>query len=161
MGGYFMSEQKIYYSWEKVSEMCKQIVHKLNEQNVKPDLIITPLRGGAIPAVQIAYLLEMRNIITVNAQRTEDDSVNAEFKDVELSNLPTNEQIANKTILIVDEILDTGETLSKLVEYLKAQNPKQLKLAVLCNSSHKEKSINADIVIDQTDKWVVFPWEVE
>jgi hypoxanthine phosphoribosyltransferase len=156
-----MSEQKIYYSWEKVSEMCIQITHKLNEVNFKPDLIITPLRGGAIPAVQIAYLLEMRNIITVNAERTGDDSINAKFKDVELSNLPTKEQIEHNNILVVDEILDTGETLAKLVEYLKKQNPKQLKLAVLCNSSHKEKSITADIVIEQTDKWVVFPWEIE
>lgn len=156
-----MNEEKIYYSWEKVNEMCKQIVFKLAAKNFKPDLIITPLRGGAIPAVQIAYLLETRNIITVNAERTEDDSANAKFKDVELSNLPSKDQIENRNILIVDEILDTGETLFKLVEYLKVQNPTQIVISVLSNSAHSEKSIEADIAIEQTDKWVVFPWEVD
>lgn len=153
--------EKIYVSWEKVHEMCKTIVERLNELPFVPDVIITPLRGGAIPAVIIAYLLEMRNIIAVNAERTEDDSVNAENKDLVLERLPTKEQIENKNILFIDEIVDSAETWTKIHAYLSSLSPKKIVSATLYSATHQRQANSPaiDISIKDADKWVVFPWE--
>jgi hypoxanthine phosphoribosyltransferase len=45
--------------------------------------------------------------------------------------LDTDEKVTGKNILVVEDIIDTGRTLSYLMSYLKKQKPKKLKLVTL------------------------------
>lgn len=45
--------------------------------------------------------------------------------------LDLHDDIAGRDVLLVEDILDTGNTLSKLVTELKGRNPASLKLCVL------------------------------
>ena len=42
-----------------------------------------------------------------------------------------NENINNRTIIIVEDIVDTGNTLEKIIELLEQQSPKEIKVATL------------------------------
>lgn len=69
-------------------------------------------------------------------------------------------KINNKDIFIVEDIVDTGKTLSFLISYLKEFNPKSIKIISLLNKPSKRKKENNDIKPDYCcfyieDKFVV------
>ena len=50
-------------------------------------------------------------------------------------------------VIVIEDILDTGRTLSYVMKLLKKQNPASLKLVVLLNKpSRREAAVEADIV---------------
>ncbi len=65
--------------------------------------------------------------------------------------------IEGKHVLIVEDIVDSGQTLSYLAEYLRARNPASLKICVLLNKPDRRTSdIKVDYLgFDIADKFVV------
>ncbi len=68
-----------------------------------------------------------------------------------------NINIKDKDVIIVDDILDTGKTLSKVKEIILSKNPKSLKLCTLLDKpSRREVDIRADYVgFEIEDRFVV------
>lgn len=65
--------------------------------------------------------------------------------------------ISNKNVLIVEDIIDSGNTLSYLTEYLNTKNPKSLKVATLLSKPSRRV---VDVPVDYIgftieDKFVV------
>ena len=60
---------------------------------------------------------------------------------------PLDFDITGRDIIVVEDILDTGRTLSFLLSLLKGQNPASLKLVVLLDKpSRREAEVSADLV---------------
>lgn len=55
-----------------------------------------------------------------------------------------NDDITGRTIVIVEDIIDTGLTMERLIETLKARNPKEIRIATLLVKPDKLK-VNLDI----------------
>ena len=56
-----------------------------------------------------------------------------------------DESIENENIIIIEDIIDSGNTLKKLTEILKDRNPKSLKICTLLNKPSRRKvQINID-----------------
>ena len=59
--------------------------------------------------------------------------------------LDISENIGNKNVIIVEDIIDSGITLSYLYNYLKTKNPKSLKICVLLDKkARRQKKIKVD-----------------
>lgn len=56
-----------------------------------------------------------------------------------------NEDIAGRTVIVVEDIVDTGFTMKKLVADLEAKNPAQVKVASLL---HKPDSLQCEVKVD-------------
>jgi len=55
--------------------------------------------------------------------------------------------IANKAVLLVDDILDTGQTLQAVVHHLRQKNPEKIRTCVMLDKSEARKvDITADYV---------------
>lgn len=65
--------------------------------------------------------------------------------------------IENKNILIIEDIIDTGNTLTKIKELFVAQKPASIKIATFLNKQQRRKQpLNADYVgYDIPDEFVV------
>ncbi len=65
--------------------------------------------------------------------------------------------IEGKDVLIVEDIIDTGRTLTEVVEYLKQKNPNSLKITtMLSKPSRRVKQLNVDYIgFSIEDKFVV------
>ena len=66
--------------------------------------------------------------------------------------------IEGKNVIVVEDIIDSGNTLSRLLQYFKARNPKTLTLCTLLDKP--ERRVVKDVVVDYTgfvipDKFVV------
>lgn len=56
-----------------------------------------------------------------------------------------SESIEGKNVLIVEDIIDSGLTLSYIVKILKDRNPKSIKICVLCNKpSNQQQHVKVD-----------------
>ena len=60
--------------------------------------------------------------------------------------LDLNEKIEGKNIIVVEDIIDSGRTLSYLLKYLKIKNPKSIKLCALLNKPSR-RELN-DLTVD-------------
>ena len=98
---------KEYCSWEEVDILTKTIVQKIRKSNKKYDAILGITNGGIIPAKALAKELEINNIQFIPFRN----------KKPYTKVMPILSK--NMKYLIVDEMYDTGETLSKVDNVLK------------------------------------------
>ena len=72
--------------------------------------------------------------------------------------LDLKDSIQGKDIIVVEDIIDTGRTLSYLIEYLKMKKPNSVKLCTLLDKP--DRRVMKDVKVDYTgfeipDKFVV------
>jgi len=76
------------------------------------------------------------------------DGTGSTGKVKEISGL--TEDITGRTVIVVEDIVDTGRTMAKLINDLKAKNPSDVKVATLL---YKPESVQCDLKLD----YVGFP----
>lgn len=71
--------------------------------------------------------------------------------------LDLKDSLQGKDAIVVEDIIDTGRTLSYLIEYLRLKNPNSLKLcALLTKPSRRVCNVDADFIgFEVPDKFVV------
>lgn len=156
---------KVYYNWEHIQDACIDLVHQLNKSNWKPDYIVGLVRGGLTPAV---LLSQYTNIPMYSLKICLRDQYETE------SNLWMSEDAYNhKNILVVDDINDTGATISELKKdwagsnYNKSKHWKNVwhnnvRFAVLTNNLSSKQKVDYSVwQINKAKKdcWIVHPWE--
>lgn len=144
----FMDEQTIA---SKVSDMAKEITRDYEGKEI---VFITILKGAIFFATDL-----IRNVPNISFldfmqvssyEGTESSDTLVVKKDLDSS-------IEGKHVIIVEDILDTGKTLSYLQDYLLSKNPSSVKTAVLLDKpSKREIPVVADYVgFEIEDKFVV------
>jgi hypothetical protein len=140
-------------SWGKIDDLCQKLSEKISK-NYSPDIIIGIIRGGLVPARLISDLMHNKNIATM---RVESYFGIGKRKEPKITQKLTVE-IKNKSILLVDDVSDSGYSMKEAVKYLKKLHPSTIKTATL---HYKPQSIfKPDYYIEETDKWIIYPWEI-
>tara|TARA_Y100000768_G_scaffold37446_1_gene24499 strand:+ start:113 stop:562 length:450 start_codon:yes stop_codon:yes gene_type:complete len=140
-----------YISYKTIREYIKILEININESNWNPDLILSINRGGCVPGVFLSHKMGVRHEV-YSFDFNRDSKIDSLY----------NKIVSNHTsVLIIDDINDTGNTLSKISEMFK-EHLSKLKFAVLINN--KSSSFEVDYYSGQIDKstdnsWIVFPWE--
>ncbi len=144
---------KLYYSYTDCINDCKLLL--VDIKKYKPDAIIAIARGGMILAHLISEAINLRDIYTINAVSYYDD---IKFQKVKISNIPNLSKKNN--ILIVDDIVDSGETMSEVIKIFKQEYPN---INIKCLSIfYKDTAvIKPDFKVRKTDQWIEFFWEVD
>ena len=151
-------------SWADHIEGINSIGKAILASGWKPTAILGISRGGLIPAAMLSYMLSyMLDVRCIQAVRVEhyDDQNNrlasgARFIDG-LQPFATLD-ITTERLLIVDDIVDTGETL-KLVRQAVQDHADQIKAAALYVRSNQKHA--TDWYWKVEDEWIVFPWAPE
>tara|TARA_B100001175_G_C19087544_1_gene438890 strand:+ start:8 stop:451 length:444 start_codon:yes stop_codon:yes gene_type:complete len=132
-----------------LSKITKQIYNS----NWMPEIILSVNRGGCVPGIYLSHEINIpHKVIDVQLR----DSKNK-------PNLDILEYSTNKydSILIIDDINDTGATFDLIHKNIKATN-KDIRYAVLIdNTSSNFKTQYKGTIIDKSKNpiWIVFPWE--
>ena len=100
--------KKQYISWSQLEGHCIEIARQMMVDHWMPDIIVGITRGGAIPAVMISQLLEVKMVGLDVSLR---DSTNGPESNCWLA----EDAAAGKRILIVDDINDSGATINWIV----------------------------------------------
>jgi xanthine phosphoribosyltransferase len=140
-----------YIPYKTILEYIKILEININESNWNPDLILSINRGGCVPGVFLSHKMGVRHEV-YSFDFNRDSKIDSLY----------NKIVSNHTsVLIIDDINDTGNTLSNICEVFK-EHLSKLKFAVLINN--KSSSFEVDYYSGQIDKstdnsWIVFPWE--
>lgn len=139
---------------QKIAEIAQQINRDYAGREV---CMVGVLKGAVMFMVDLARQLELPVVLDFMAVSSYGNSTNSSgivriIKDLDRS-------IEGKDVLLVEDIVDSGLTLSYLVDYLMARNPASLKVCVLLNKPDRRSpgvNLKPDYKgFDIPDKFVV------
>lgn len=142
-------------SFTEVSRLSKLLARKIKASGYQPDLIIAIGRGGYVPGRLVSDFLLFNALTTI---KVEHYMRGAEMKAEARILFPLSVNIGGKKVLIVDDITDTGNTLSLSVCYVQSLNPAEIRTAVL---QHKTCSSFVPDFYGQKItrwRWIIYPW---
>ena len=147
-------------SWTDHVEGINAIGEMILDNGWKPTAILGISRGGLIAAAMLSYMLDVRLIQAVRVQHYDEQHNKLETgpQFVDGPEPFATLSITTERLLIVDDIIDTGETLN-LVHQAVRPHADEIKIAALYVRSNQKHS--ADWFWKVEDKWVVFPWAPE
>jgi hypothetical protein len=144
----------LHVKWADVDTMCTELAEEVRKSNFKPDIIIGIARGGWVPARLLSDKLHHPEVASMRVEFYVEPGVTEKVP--RLTQAPCVELRAKK-VLLVDDVSDTGHSLALAVRSLKGA--KEVRTATL---HFKPNSIfEPDYYVAKTDKWIVYPWEVE
>lgn len=132
-----MSETvRVLLTEEEVDRRIAEIAEKINQDYAGEQIhLICVLRGGVFFTCELSKRLNIpvsMDFMSVSSYgaSTKSSGVVRIVKDLD-------EEIEGKNVLVVEDIIDSGRTLSYLLEYLKNRNPKSLKLCTLLDKPER------------------------
>jgi hypoxanthine phosphoribosyltransferase len=141
-----------YINWTEYGNLADALAEKLRSQGEQYDLIIGIARGGIPVAMVVSDHLNVKlDIINVKSY----SGIGEREKPRILTTL--TESISGKRVLLVDDLVDQGDTVATVTAFLRTQNPALLKTAVLFRKPWTKTE--PDYFLEVVDKWIVFPWE--
>ena len=145
----------VFLSEEEIQSRIAEVAAQIDKDYAGEDVIVISILKGAIfftvdlvKKMKTPIELEVMQVSSyVGTQSTGKLNVKKDL----------DREIEGRNVLIVEDIIDTGVTLSYLKEYLLSKNPKSLKIAVLADKKERRK---VDVKLDYTcfeipDKFVV------
>ena len=141
--------EKRYYPYEDFLADTKSLTQKIDWTF---DTIIPIARGGFSLAHLLGEYYNIREVYSINTIGY-DDTIKLES--VKVFNIP--ELGEAKNVLIVDDIVDSGDTLVEVLKVLRQAYPNvNFKTAALFYK--KSAKIAPDWYVQEADKWIEFFW---
>ena len=142
-----------YISWPEYGNLALALAEKVRAKGKKYDLVVGIARGGIPVAMVISDHLNVK-VDFVNVKSYSDIGKRSPPKI--LSTL--TEGIQGKDILLVDDLVDQGDTLTLMKGFLSDQKPKTLETSVLFKKPWSKTQ--PDFFLEEVSEWVVFPFEL-
>jgi len=142
-------------TWEDVHLLSLKVAKSIIKSNVKIDVVVGILRGGWIVAKLLSDALNVENI---GCMEIKFYTGIASKRARPIVTQPLILNIMDKNVLLVDDVADSGRTLSLAMELLKLQGPNRVLTATLYVKPHS--IILPDFYAETTSAWIIFPWEI-
>jgi hypoxanthine phosphoribosyltransferase len=151
--------KKTKLTWEDIEKLCTQLTDQIYDKVLttpKFNTIVTISKGGLIPARLIAETLDVQRIVTVGISSYKQE------KQTKFDVYQTiTDPLIGQRVLIIDDIADSGKSLSYVKELINEHNPDSIKICTLhykSNSSIKPDFFGKKVL---NSEWIVYPWELK
>ena len=142
-----------YIGWAEYGSLTEALAEKVRSSGKTFDLVIGIARGGIPVAMVVSDRLGVRiDTITVRSYSgiAERGSVRI------LSSLI--EDVKGKCVLLVDDLVDQGDTMSGVRGFLSEKGAKVVETAVLFKKPWSKT--HPDYFLETSGEWMVFPFEL-
>jgi len=142
-----------YYSYEEFKEDVNTLAKEIKPY--APDVILAVARGGMTLGHFLAEALEMRALYSINSVHYEETR---KLDTINIFNIPDLSKA--KRVVIVDDIIDSGETMIEIERVLHAKYPEvDFKIAAVF---YKEKALlRPDFAAREATEWIEFFWDFQ
>lgn len=142
----------IVYTYEEFEKDVKVLAKEIRS-DFNPEAILAVARGGVTLGHFLAMHINTRLLFTLNSIHYNDS---VKLNHIEIFNIPDLSKFTK--VLIVDDIIDSGETMQEILRILKEKFPKiEFKVASLFYKD--EALLEPEFKVKKTDEWVEFFWE--
>lgn len=129
---------------EQLGDVVKKLANDINDDNQIADdtLFLSILNGSFIFSADLLRQISFHcSISFLKLASYEGTESSGDVKQL----IGINENLEGRKIIILEDIVDTGKTLEKLVKELSSHNPSDIKIATLL---YKPEAYKKDIEID-------------
>lgn len=140
--------------WADFGDASRVLAQQVVDSGYRPTIVLGIARGGLLPAATIAYALDVKNVFTMNVAFYTGIDERLEFP-VMLPPLLDAVDIAGATVLVADDVADTGATLRLVTDFC-AEHVADVRCAVLYEKPRS--AVKCEYVWRRTDRWIDFPW---
>ena len=140
------------YPFEEFEIDAKILAAKIKAE-FEPEVILAIARGGLTLGHFLAMRLNNRNLFVLNSIHYDDTQ---KLDSLKIFNVP--DLSAHKRVLIVDDMIDSGETMSAIKSLLAGKFPRvEFKIATIF---YKQNAIlQPDFTLKEAREWIEFFWE--
>ena len=144
-------------SWDTFGSASRSLATDVFVSGYRPDVVVAIARGGLLLAGAVAYALDVKSC----------GALNVEFYTGVDERLPEpvvlgphfdHDQLASQRVLLVDDVSDSGRTLTMVRDLLHATGAE---VRTLCLYSKPGTVAEPDYIWRVTDRWINFPWSVQ
>ena len=137
---------KLFIPYEKIRSVIERIADEMNENlKDKNPLFLCVLNGSFMFAAEIFKRITLLDaeITFVKLSSYQGTSTTGRIKEL----IGLNENLAGRTVVILEDIVDTGITMAKTIEQIKSMNPAEVQVAtLLLKPDALEEKIHLDYV---------------
>lgn len=139
-------------SWQDMGNITVNLAKKIKKTNNQFDRVVALAKGGLSWNRQLQDFLEIKHTSSIQVKFYK--GINStEKRPIVIQSLPVT--IEDESILIFDDIADTGESLILAKEYLLTHGAKSIKTATLFEKPWSK--LKPDFIGESTESWVIFP----
>jgi hypoxanthine phosphoribosyltransferase len=142
-----------YINWSEYGNLAMALAEKVRSRGRSFDLVIGIARGGMPVAMVVSDHLGVPiDFINVKSSggvaRTNTPRI--------LSTL--TDDIEGKSLLVVDDLINHGDTIETVKQFLTDQKPRLVETAVLFKKPWSK--VQPDYYLEVVENWAVFPFEL-
>ena len=161
--------EKLFIKANQLLEDSFNLAWKIYESGYKPNYIIGVWRGGAPVGIAVQEFLSVLGIksdhIAIRTSYYSGINQRSETVQVYGLNYVIKKLESEDRLLVVDDVHDTGNSINQIITDLRKackKNSPEIKIATpYFKPNQNETETRPDFFIHETDKWLVFPHELE
>lgn len=138
-------------------EAAYRVARKIMDAGEKYDIVVGISRGGLPPSRMICDFLNIKTLTSIQIRHYESGG---KARDKVSISDPVKIDVKGKSVLIMDDVNDSGKSLNAAYDNIKSMEPGTLKTAVLHEKSSTD--FNADYTGSTLSewKWLIYQWAV-
>jgi hypoxanthine phosphoribosyltransferase len=152
-----VSDEREVLDWSAYGQAARALAQLVADDGYQPDMILAIARGGLFVAGSLGYALSVKNLYVMNVEYYTGVD---ERLDVPVMLPPYLEfiDLDDSTVLIADDVADTGHTLAMVREHCLGRVG-EVRSAVLYQKPHSV--VDCEYVWKNTSDWINFPWSTQ
>lgn len=152
-----MTDEREILTYELFGQAARQLATTIVNDRFRPDAIIGIARGGLTLSGALGYALDVKMLGSLNVEFYTDVEQTLEAP-VVLPPTLDQESLRGKSILLVDDVADSGRTLALVLQLLEAGGGE---VRTVCLYTKPWTVQQPTYTWRHTDKWIMFPWSSE
>jgi len=153
-------------TWDSVYEMsvslAEMIERHCRDSGERFDAMVVVPRGSYYPVNIISRQLGFNSVHLLHACiGTFIEGTTTRHGNFNLGQMPSDDEVRGKNLLIIEEVCDKGHTLKFLNDRLRQQGANLIRTGVMhYKPNQSETGFRPDWFVKATDAWIVYPWEI-
>lgn len=152
-----MADEREILTYELFGRAARELATAIADDGFRPDVIIGIARGGLTLAGALGYALDVRVLGSLNVEfyTGVDQTLEAP---VVLPPALDLDSLQGKSVLLVDDVADSGRTLALVLKLLEAGGGE---VRTVCLYAKPQTVQVPTYTWRHTDRWIMFPWSSE
>jgi hypoxanthine phosphoribosyltransferase len=141
-------------TWDDLDALVARLADAVGRDH---DLVLAITRGGLVPAGMLAYRLDLHEILVAGAvfYRPEGGTHPAPV----IGHFPDAPLLAGRRVLVVDEVWETGETMTEIVARVRAAGGTATSAVLHYKPARSRVAGRPDHHSAIVDGWVSYPYK--
>ena len=146
-----------YVTWSEALKMCYTLASKVLSSGEEFDIIIAISRGGLVPARIVSDVLAIDELHVIRSRFW---GIGKTIHKEPILDINSDLMLEGKRVLVVDEVVDTGATMSKVVKVVRGLGASKVKSATLHYKVTSSFTPDYFVVKVLEWAWILYPWSL-